>query len=125
MDWTKEEIEQTKAAYLSGLSLKQIAEQLGRSEKSIRNKLARSGISVDELKRRVPKLTYYDDCKVLCPFYLEFQNAKSVTCEGIISKTVIVNKFANPEDFSNYFAKYCCSDYQSCPVSEKLFAKYE
>lgn len=125
MDWTQEEVEQVKTAYLSGLSIAQIAGQMGISEKSIRNKLARMNISVNELKRRVPKDVYYDDCKIICPFFLEFENGKCITCEGIISKTVTVRKFTQPKEFSEYVAKYCNSEYKTCPIAVRLFEKWK
>ena len=125
MDWTQEEVEQVKAAYLAGLSIPQIAVQIGRSEKSVRNKLARINISVKEMKIRVPKDVYYDDCKIICPFFLEFQNGKSITCEGIVSKTVTVRKFTQPKAFSEYVASFCNSDYKKCPIAVRLFEKWK
>ena len=125
MDWTQEEVEQVKKAYLSGLSVAQIAGQIGRSEKSVRNKLARSNISLGELKSRVPKDVYYDNCKIICPFFLEFQNGKSITCEGIVSKTVTVLKFTEPKAFSEHMASFCNSDFKKCPIAVRLFEKWE
>lgn len=125
MDWTQEEVEQVKTAYLSGLSMERIAVQIGRSEKSVRNKLARMNISVKEMKRRVPKDVYYDDCKIICPFFLEFENGKSITCEGIVSKTETVRKFTQQKDFSDYVAKFCNSEYKMCPIAVRLFEKWK
>lgn len=125
MDWTQDEVEQVKAAYLSGFSIPQIAIQIGRSEKAVRNKLARINISVKEMKRRVPKCACYNDYKILCPFFLEFENGESITCEGIVKKTVTVLKFTEPKAFSEHMASFCNSDFKKCPIAVRLFEKWE
>lgn len=124
MDWTQEEVEQIKAAYLSGLSIPQIAVQIGRSEKSVRNKLARINISVKDMKKRVP-FEAHNDYRIACPFFLEIGKSRSIMCEGIISKTVTLRKFTDEKEFANYVASFCASDYKLCPIAIKLFEKWE
>ena len=100
MDWTQDEVEQVKAAYLSGLSIPQIAIQIGTSEKSVRNKLARINISVKEMKRRVP----VNSGKLRNSIHAERQRADK---DGFVQYRVVVDaqnekgfKYAKIVEFS-------------------------
>ena len=63
---------------------------------------------------------------VLCPFYKD-DNAKtrSISCEGVFHRTLIVSKFRRQEDRLQQMRLFCADCYKNCEIFRAVMeAKY-
>lgn len=57
-----------------------------------------------------------------CPFY-QTSWKKNIFCEGAFGGSTIHVRFNHPED--GYTGKYCCNNWNNCPIARMLWAKYD
>lgn len=57
-----------------------------------------------------------------CPFYKE-EDKNIIYCEGVTDNSRIHNAFTC--DAEQYKKKYCRKEWEACPISKMLWAKYE
>lgn len=62
---------------------------------------------------------------VKCPFYSTDNGRSSITCEGIIPDTRVVNLFRHRKEFKIQIETFCCNAYTNCEVHEAIQQKYE
>lgn len=67
---------------------------------------------------------YGEDVLVKCPFYLERQrDALKIKCEGPVKGTTVQMSFSGSKKW--FLKKYCCRDFELCPVNQMLNKKYK
>lgn len=64
----------------------------------------------------------YEAVDVKCPFYKD-ETKNSIKCEGIVS-VACINNFDNAREKKKHKAKYCCDQYNSCPLNKSIMLKY-
>jgi hypothetical protein len=66
----------------------------------------------------------YGIYKVRCPFFRERDNShpRIIKCEGLEKNNSLHLVFKHNRE--PHFSKFCCSEYEKCPISNMLFSKY-
>ena len=64
----------------------------------------------------------YGSQDVVCPFYKD-ERGNTIRCEGLVS-VACVNNFINKGQKISHLKKYCCSEYESCPLAIAIDYKY-
>lgn len=65
----------------------------------------------------------YQDKNVICPFYI-CTRTRLIKCEGTISEQC-QNEFSTVPNRRVHFEKYCCDDYENCPIAKIIIKKYD
>ncbi len=63
--------------------------------------------------------TNWKGVRVLCPFYIS-EDAQSVTCEGMMPRTTLRQKFKKPKDKDFLKTAHCEKAYEGCPIYRML-----
>lgn len=62
---------------------------------------------------------------VQCPFYrTDDARRKTITCEGVIPGTSVVNSFVSRDDYDGQHEKFCCAGYETCELYLALMQGY-
>lgn len=62
---------------------------------------------------------------IKCPFYTDDSHL-TLICEGFIENTVMLSKFAGPEQMQSHIKSFCMKeDGGKCPLALNLYDKYE
>lgn len=64
----------------------------------------------------------YGSVDVVCPFYKD-ETKNKIRCEGIVS-VACTNNFTDAIKKTQHYKRYCCSEYESCPLAIVLNKKY-
>lgn len=67
--------------------------------------------------------TSWKGVRVLCPFYIS-EDARSITCEGMVPRATLRQKYRTERDCDTVKVEYCEKDYKHCPVYHMLM-KYK
>ena len=65
----------------------------------------------------------YSNVDILCPFF-KLQTKTWLTCEGFFGDSSIGLSFASEKEKDRHKRRYCCRDYQSCPLAKADYEKY-
>lgn len=121
--WTSEEVGRLRAMLLQGLQPEQIAPQLNRTAKAVRNKISKLGWGMLLQKETPPAAK--DEANVKCPFFCSFLEDKRIRCEGVCMARRTILVFDTPQQWREHIEKYCDKDFQNCPIAEVLSDQYE
>lgn len=123
--WTDDEIETLKYAVESGCSVGRIAKMLRRTDRSVRAKAYKVGISFNEYKHKRSKEKFFD-YQVRCPFFASFsQSEKRISCEGLDEGSLNCIKFNSEKLWVSKMNNHCCDEWSQCLVAKALEGKYE
>lgn len=68
----------------------------------------------------------YIQADVLCPFYItDKANPIILKCEGLQPDITISLMFVYKNTKVNFMNKYCCKQYEKCPLFDVIYKKYE
>ncbi len=63
------------------------------------------------------------DVRAVCPFYRR-EGHFTITCEGVMGRDM-VHVFERIRDKTRQEERFCCGDWERCPVARVLMRKYE
>ena len=65
------------------------------------------------------------EANIKCPFYI-YESRTFLSCEGLISGTVINNRFESAKIKKSFIKRYCYhEDGGKCPIAKALYKKYD
>lgn len=70
----------------------------------------------------------YSDVDVKCPFYqgIKKDNKYSyLNCEGVCFSDSLTLRFGKQSKREKHMTKYCCDNYEGCPVAKMLEEKWD
>lgn len=103
-----------------GMGLREIASQLNRSEKAVRNRCSRLHIDVCATKQK-NKAESFSAVDVRCPFFGSFSKGKNVRCEGINEEGYILLGFGNDKQWMEHIRRYCNNGYSGCSLYKVIY----
>ena len=55
-----------------------------------------------------------------CPFYMYDDNTTIITCEGLIGKSTITQRFPTKLKWKTHFDRFCCSNFRECALYKAI-----
>ncbi len=121
--WSRDEDKAVVDMLSAGVSIREIAERLDRSEKAVRNRCVRVDIDVCAVRRK-NKPEAFDAADVRCPFFCTFRKGRSIKCEGITDKSYVHLSFNDEQAWMEQVRSRCNKDYRSCSLYGMLYGVY-
>lgn len=115
--WTKNELELLKKGISRGKKIKELALELGRSERAVRVKLSKLGLRREDFKLA--------DYNAKCPFFLALFPEGGICCEGFGKASAVICVFSDLSHRREHFFEYCGGNYKNCPLAKIIFEKYQ
>lgn len=115
--WTERETKTLYKFLRQGKSAKEIAQSLSRSEKAIRVKVEKLGLSFSDFQMA--------DYNAKCPFFRAVFAEGGIICEGIDESSAVICLFFDVFKQRNHFFSRCAEDYNACPWAQMLLKRYE
>ena len=115
--WTEKEKETLEKDLRQGKKVEEISKELGRTEKAIRVKVEKLGLSFSDFQLA--------DWNAKCPFFKAVFTEGGICCEGVDEKSTLICLFFDVQNQREHFFSRCASEYMSCPIVKALLTKYE
>ena len=64
----------------------------------------------------------YKSNLIKCPFYKE-ETKNTIRCEGIVSEA-LQNNFRETKNKKIFRKRFCCNNYEKCPLFQSINSKY-
>lgn len=120
--WNDKEVDVLLKLLKEGKTPKEISVFLKRTEKGIRLKAERLGISFKDYKVR-NNSDYISDF-VLCPFFESLEYPRKISCEGFFDGTDNYLIFKDKELFCSHINSCCNKNWENCLIAATLIKKY-
>lgn len=115
--WTENELEVLKKGISRGKKIKELALELGRSERAVRVKLSKLGLRREDFRLA--------DYNAKCPFFRALFPEGGICCEGVGKASAVICVFSDLSHRREHFFEYCGGNFKNCPLAKIIYEKYQ